>query len=384
MLRSAWFIARRDLVFLLRQRETILWTFAMPFLFFYFIGTVTAQWGDSGGTGGEADPLYVEAATAGGFLIGELERRLEEQQFAVERAFEGDTPPERRLIVPAPGEGNFTEVVLAGEQQTVAFHHSGEGPTASYDELRVARAVYSLVADLAVIRQSGREPTPELFEGIREMPRALTLNVTPAGERQQAPTGYEQAIPGMMVMFTMLIILFTGSVLLVMEREEGLLRRLASTPITPGAVVLGKWTARMAMGLVQIGVGFVIATVMFQMQWGGAVFMIFAVMAGWAAFNASFGLFLANKVRTQTQATGLGLLVTMLLAALGGCWWPIEITPGWVQDVSLLLPTGWAMDAMHRLISFGHGAESAVGHLAAMLVAAAVFGWLSARTFRYT
>jgi ABC-type Na+ efflux pump permease subunit len=384
MLHSAWFIARRDLLYLLRQRETILWTFVMPFLFFYFIGTVTAGLGVSGGAGGEADPLFLDAATDGGFLIGEMERRLEQQEFAVERAFEGDTPPERRLTVPVLPEKSFTEAVLAGEKQTVTFRHSGEGPMASYDELRIARAVYSLVADLAVVRQSGRQATPGLFEEIREMPRALTVEVAPAGERQEVPLGYEQAIPGMMVMFTMLIILYTGAILLVIEREEGLLRRLASTPITPGAVVLGKWTARMAMGLVQIGFAFVIGTVLFQVQWGNAVFMIFAVLFGWAAFNASLGIFLANMARTQTQATGVGMLVTMMLAALGGCWWPIEITPQWAQDLSLLLPTGWAMDAMHRLISFGRGAEAAVPHVMVMLVAALVFGWLGARTFRYT
>ncbi len=383
MLRSAWFIARRDLAYLLRQRETILWTFAMPFLFFYFIGTVTAGLG-SGGAAGEPDPLFLDAAADGGFLVGELERRLEEQHFAVERASQGDAPPERWLMVPTPIERNFTEVVLAGEKQTVTFRNDGEGPTASFDELRIARAVYGVVADLAVARQSGREPAPELFKQIREMPRALTLDVTPAGERQQVPVGYEQAIPGMMVMFTMLIILLTGSMLLVMEREEGLLRRLASTPISPGAVVLGKWTARMAMGLVQIGVGFVIGTLVFGMNWGSALYMIFAVMLGWAALNASLGILLANLVSTQTQATGVGLLVSMVLAALGGCWWPIEITPGWVQDLSLLLPTGWAMDAMHQLISFGRGAEAAVPHLAAMLAAALFFGWLGARGFRYT
>jgi ABC-2 type transport system permease protein len=356
----------------------------MPFLFFYFIGTVTASFGVSGGAGDEADPLLLDVSADGGFLVAEMERRLEKQGFAVERTFEGDTPPERRLTVPAPAEKTFTEAVLAGEAQTVTFRHGGEGPLASYDELRIARAVYAVVADLAVVRQSAREPTPKSFEEIREMPRALTLEVMPAGERQEIPTGYEQAIPGMMVMFTMLIILLTGSLLLVIEREEGLLRRLASTPITPGSVVLGKWTARMAMGLVQIGFGFVIAIVFFQMQWGNAVFMIFAVMFGWAAFNASLGIFLANLARTETQMTGIGMLVTMALAALGGCWWPIEITPRWMQSFSLLLPTGWAMDAMHRLISFGRGAEAAAPHVVVMLVAAVVFGWLAARTFRYT
>lgn len=51
----------------------------------------------------------------------------------------------------------------------------------------------------------------------------------------------------------------------------------------------------MAMGLVQIGVGFILGTVIFQMRWGSAVLMIFAVMFSWAAFNASLGIFLATS-----------------------------------------------------------------------------------------
>ena len=36
MLSAAVFIARADLAFMLRQKETLLWIFVMPLLFFYF------------------------------------------------------------------------------------------------------------------------------------------------------------------------------------------------------------------------------------------------------------------------------------------------------------------------------------------------------------
>ena len=39
--RGAFFIAAADLRMMLRQRETLLWVFLMPIVFFYFIGTVT-------------------------------------------------------------------------------------------------------------------------------------------------------------------------------------------------------------------------------------------------------------------------------------------------------------------------------------------------------
>ena len=40
MLRDALYLARMDTAHLLRRRETLLWTFVMPIIFFYFFGTI--------------------------------------------------------------------------------------------------------------------------------------------------------------------------------------------------------------------------------------------------------------------------------------------------------------------------------------------------------
>jgi ABC-type multidrug transport system permease subunit len=80
---------------------------------------------------------------------------------------------------------------------------------------------------------------------------------------------------------------------------------------------------------------------------------------------------------------GIGVLTTMVLAALGGCWWPIEITPQWMQSLALVLPTGWTMDALHKLVNFGYGAGTAVPHVAALAASAVVCGWGGSKIFRY-
>ena len=72
-----------------------------------------------------------------------------------------------------------------------------------------------------------------------------------------------------------------------------------------------------------------------------------------------------------------------VLAALGGCWWPIEVTPGFMQKLALWLPTGWAMDAMHKLISFHAPASSVTANVIGLLVAALATGFVAARVFRY-
>ncbi|HET6361033.1 MAG TPA: hypothetical protein VFH11_03145, partial [Gemmatimonadota bacterium] len=82
-LRSALFVTRKDLWYLLRQRETLLWTFAMPPVFFFFIGTVTG-----GMRGGMDDKpaLDLVAPAPAGFLADGLAERLEAEGFDVRRA----------------------------------------------------------------------------------------------------------------------------------------------------------------------------------------------------------------------------------------------------------------------------------------------------------
>jgi ABC-type multidrug transport system permease subunit len=134
---------------------------------------------------------------------------------------------------------------------------------------------------------------------------------------------------------------------------------------------------------VQLGFGLVAGTVLFRMSWGDALPMVIVILMAWAAFNASLALLLGNIARSPAQMAGMGVLATMALAAFGGCWWPIEVTPEWAQTLALALPTGWTMDAMHRLISFGDPASAALPHALALAGGAAALGLAGVRTFRY-
>ena len=162
MLRDALFIARADLTQMLRQRETLLWVFVMPALFFYFIGTVTGGFGRP--RGDRPDPLALRITSRDtGFVVDELVRRLEAQRYAVTRATtdEAFLAASRRLRLDVPeGEtGSVTDAVLAGRQVTVVVEAGDDALRASYDQVRIGRAVYGLVADLAVVRTEGTTPS---------------------------------------------------------------------------------------------------------------------------------------------------------------------------------------------------------------------------------
>ena len=186
MLGHARFIAAADLKMMLRQRETLMWVFLMPIVFFYFIGTVTGGYGRRT-SADRPDPLVLEAPAGAGAIADEIARKLAAQNFKIEPRAEGagaDAP--RVLVVPAPTSGKtFSDAVLAGEKQSLTYRTRSEGSAAELERLRVARAVYGVVADLAVIRNDAQAPDANAFRALEAAPRQVTLTV----ERPAAAPG---------------------------------------------------------------------------------------------------------------------------------------------------------------------------------------------------
>ena len=118
-------------------------------------------------------------------------------------------------------------------------------------------------------------------------------------------------------------------------------------------------------------------------NWGPDLPAVFVLLLSWAAFCASAGLLLGSLADTEGQASGLGVLLSNALAALGGCWWPIEITPGWMQSLQNFMPTGWAMDGLHRLVNFEAGPGAAVAPVLTLLAATGIVAFMAARRFRF-
>jgi len=328
-----------------------------------------------------------------GFLADVLIARLEEQEFLIARPDTGTPAPgqksvrpfeayARRLEIPA----RFTASSLAGEKPKLAFVRTTEGMAATYTDFRLQRAVYTLLADVFAARAqsaSGAPITAADLERIHKAPRTMQVQKTVAGRRQRVPTGFEQAVPGTMVMFSMLVLLTGGSTVLIVERRLGLLRRLASAPISRRAVVAGKWTSKLSLALVQMSFALLTGWLLFRVSWGPNWPMVLVVLVFYAAFLASLGLLLGSLARTEGQAVALGVLASNMAGALGGCWWPIEVTPPYMQKLAMAFPTGWAMDALHKLVSFEMGPASVLPHLAVFALATLVTSALAVRAFKY-
>ncbi len=382
-MKNILFIALSDARYQLRQGSTLVWVFVMPPIFFYFIGTVTGGV-SSGVSGSQANPITI-VAEAPGFLREQVDLRLKENDFAPEWVEElvvadGESAP-RRVMTIAP---NMSDSIVAGEQVAISYETRSSALGREFEEIRIQRSVYTALADIVVAKANATETLSAIdLVSLNEKPRIWQLDVSPAGKRTVIPSGFQQAVPGILVMFTLLVLLTSGGTMLVIERKQGLLRRLASAPVTRTEVVAGKLGGRMIVATLQVAAALLVGTFLFKMDWGPDFAMILVVLAAWAAFCAAAGLLLGSIASSEGQVSGLGVLAANGLAALGGCWWPIEITPDWMQMLQKITPTGWTMDALHKLISFQSGAVSAIPQVVILLVATAALIAMASKRFQY-
>ncbi|MDH7600254.1 MAG: ABC transporter permease [Sedimentisphaerales bacterium] len=94
------------------------------------------------------------------------------------------------------------------------------------------------------------------------------------------------------------------------------------------------------------------------------------------------GVLVGSISTRQDHVVGICVLVSLLMAALGGCWWPIEVAPRVLQQAAILVPTGWAMSALHQLISLGNGIRQVLPQIARLVGFAAAANLLAGRFFR--
>lgn len=157
------------------------------------------------------------------------------------------------------------------------------------------------------------------------------------------------------------------------ERELGTLRRLLATPSSRTEIVGGKVAGVASIAsfeaLVLVGFGVVV----FHVPWGSSPLAVALVLGSLVLAGTGLGIMLSVLVRTRSQLSAIVPVLSTAMAMLGGCYWPVEITPPFMQKLAMATPTGWAMIALKNLVARNMGVESVLVPVAVLLGMAAVF-----------
>ncbi len=355
-----------DLRLTLRDRGNIFWIFLAPAIWIYFTGLMARP--PASAEKKQATPLTVIDEDRSRESQGLIERlRAEGFEVKLLGPEEVRQAKGRRLRIPQGFAAAFTQDKRIAVK---LVSDSGDDMVGDLDiQMKAHKAVMRFLAD-----RSFGASAPGEVEAVRL--RSYWMH------RRAIPVGYQQAVPGNLVLFLLMMTVASGAEIVARERRAGLLRRLAVSPLSRFELLAGKFLGRATVGAAEIGVFLLVGWGIFRVSWGASPLGLLLVLASLLACAAALSLLVGAAFRSPEAASGVSIIVALIMAALGGCWWPSEITPEWLQRLALALPTGWAMEGLHRIMSWGGGLEDVLLPSAVLLGFALVAFIIATRRLR--
>lgn len=392
----------------LRSPITLIMAFVMPVIFTAALGAATSNMGEAGvdqrtqvfvidEDRGELAVAILDAIDASAVI--RLYQPAEDETVPTDKAAALEKLDDYGRVLFLPSE--LSTMLLAGQPV------SSELYVADRDEsTRAAQAEISTIfAEVSGAIQTAKMAT--------ELAASLTPFANPAAradyfaqalasaQRKQAegavtirrevatgsadaltPNGTNQSSPGSLVNFG-LVNLLSCAIVFVNDRINGTLRRLVTSPLSKFTLLTGKFIGPVVMGILQTLLLVCVGQWVFGVAWGRSPLALAVVALAFILAGVSIGIFISTVVRTTDQAVSLMIGSSMMMAALGGAWWPLDITPPFMQRLGHLFPSAWAMDGFQSVILRGAGLAQVAQPALVLFGFALVFFVLGIWRFRY-
>jgi len=391
-------IAWKDAIIRFASPSELLFFIILPIIFTFLLAGGTPQGDDDN----RIRLLVVDESntTMSGQIISELENSTAIRPEVTTRDEAQSQFDERRasavLIIPA---GMDIESLQSGSAEVEMLQQPNNINTTVQERavLTAIRRVSSAVsaAQNAVVQREAKQPFDSdaekqaYFESSLELAqeiqndapeRVSIVEGTTPDQVEYDPRANSSA--GQLITWVF-IPLFGISALFAGERQGGTLRRLLITPSSKATFLLGTISGQVAMALLQmlLLVGF--AIVVMKLNWGREPLALFVILLASALAAAAFGTTMGTFIKTEGQASGLSIMFGMVMALMGGCWYPLELFPAVIQNAVKVLPTTWAMQGMLDLVLRGGGLIDVLPEAGVLLGFAVLFFSVGVMRFRF-
>ncbi len=372
-----------------RDKTNLIWLFLMPMIFSFLMGQLMGEWDSSDQP---SKPKFMVYDLDGGPAVDRLLAPMVDNDFflmvradstiATERARQ--LVEDNRITAALFIDADFSAAAEDGRKASLELFYNSERLSSQavrtrLDEtllrINTLTSAYTLVAtpDSTGVIPPGRSFSLDeaVFQENLANPR-LTLEASILGrvEKEEFPlTRAAQHVGPSYILFFMMMFLMMSAKDLVTERQDRTLARLMVSRATNVDLVLGFFLGGLILGLVQ-------ATILlglnmlppFSVDYGDSMAGLALVVLLFGSFCSAASVLLGCIARSGAQADGLGMTFTMVMASIGGLWWPLEIVPGFMQKLGYGLPSGKAISIFHDMIGRGYGVPELSGWLIGLAV----------------
>jgi ABC-2 type transport system permease protein len=230
-----------------------------------------------------------------------------------------------------------------------------------------------------------REPVGAFFTLIFPLIMLFIFGIIYSNIPSAIPGG-AGSIDALIPNFSAMVIGMTGlmslTITMATYRENGILRRLWTTPVSPLAVMAAQVIVTFSMTCLGLFLLLVTGKLVYHVRFEGNAL---SMMAGFILSSLSFfgiGFILAGTMPTARTAQVVAMVLLYPMLIFSGAAWPRELMPAAIQKVSAFMPLTYVVNLLNGLWSGEPWGKHLldVGVLVVMLLLGII---VSAKTFRW-
>ena len=192
------------------------------------------------------------------------------------------------------------------------------------------------------------------------------------------PTSVQQSVPAWLV-FSMFFILIPISNTFIQEKDLGTLNRIKSINISLFPLIFGKIVPYYIINQIQVVLMILVGMYIVPRLGGdslvieGNIPLIFLISSAISFAAISFAIFISNISKSTEEATSIGGLSNIILAALGGVMVPKVVMPLFMQDITNYSPMAWGLESFLEVFVLGGTLDDVLPDLIKLLLMGSLF-----------
>jgi ABC-type multidrug transport system permease subunit len=173
------------------------------------------------------------------------------------------------------------------------------------------------------------------------------------------------------------------SAMLVMFREQGILRRFHVTPVSATDMLASSILANYVLTLPTVVIELIFARAIFHVNtFGDPVALLILVTVGTVSF-ASLGLVVASVTNTMQETQVLNQLIWLPLIFLSGATLPMGYLPKSAQNISVFLPATYLVSGLQNAVYSSFPVQRILMQLLSLAIWAALSFFVATQLFRW-
>ena len=217
--------------------------------------------------------------------------------------------------------------------------------------------------------------------------QTTSVQPTTAQPTTAQPTSVQQSVPAWLV-FAMFFSVVPLANTLISERQQGTLRRLRTLPVSLALPVIGKLVPYFVINQIQVLLMLTVGVYLMPLFGADSLtlghslagLLLMSVCLSIAALG--YGILIAVVARTTDQATTLGGVGNILLAALGGIMVPRFVMPDSMQQIAGFSPMAWGLEGFLDIFLRSGGVKDVLPEAGSLFLFGAVTIALALVLFR--